>query len=221
MSKVLVFIAIIALIIFSYIFYVNYKNDNKSSSTETENMPTVVDEPEEASPAITPESQDELSTGSQEASMQLPNATVSIPEFENATVKLVNGEADYKNGNEQAHVYMMPDLYAERVTDQGYDLFGVMSVSYGGSGSEIYLVMFQYYADSLKHTDSIWIGDRVNVEQIGTRNSQNPEVDYDSVVQYLEHGKDQAMAETPNVKKTMTAGVKDHKFTDSVVTDSN
>lgn len=177
------------------------RGDNVSDSNESMSEPTVTEEDTET-----------VSTGSIEARVRLPNATVTVPNTNGVEVTLNDGKGEFEAESVRGTVMLLPDVYAQRQLDVGYDLFGILAVDFGESGIFYYLAVFENNVDLLVHHDTVLIGDRVTIDEIGAKGTTNPNAQYEAVVDFMIYSSDQAMAEEPNTPDTQVYPVSDHRF---------
>lgn len=160
---------------------------------------------------IAPTSAEQAKVATNTASLALQNVKVRIPDL-NVEVQLVDGRAEYENGDDRAYVYMMPDFYEEHETSQGTDMFGIYTVNYGGSGEFFYLGIWQDYNGVITPMDVEPLDDRIKMESLEVTPGATPDAQYTVTVKYMTHGPDQAMVDAPNTPVTKTYKVEHHVF---------
>ena len=144
---------------------------------------------------------------------KLQDATVGIPQTPgDPKIRLTNGSGEYNQDGYKAFVSLLPEYSVDRQTAEGYDLFSVISVNYGGSGNFMYLTLFQDVADVVSEKDSVLLGSQIRVTGLTIQKDASGKGEYLVIVSFNELGPNQAMSETPKVSVTKTFTVKKHAF---------
>ncbi len=141
-----------------------------------------------------------LLTSSQISSL-VNTATVSIPEM-NTEVLLQNGSGEFVVDGARGAVTVSEPYFSVK-TDDGHDLYAVMTVNTGGSGEFVNVALFKNENGDVEYIGAYPMGDRVKVTEInGPIQSQNGE--YTLTVDYLDRSPDAPMVEAPTIPKTKT-----------------
>ena len=132
-------------------------------------------------------------------------ATIAVPETSNVLVDISNETGttvEYEDGEESGTVTLI-DKYTKSVDKSDY--VAILAINRGGSGEEFYLATFQPGENSNRMSDSVYLGDRLDMVDVSVTGD-------DVIVYYMEHGENQAMAEEPNVKVAKSYTYSDGKL---------
>lgn len=140
------------------------------------------------------------------------NTEVTVPGTKQI-VSLVDGKADFSEDGGSGTIQMGDTFSVVDLGKNDFNVFGVVTVNYGGSGDFVYVVL--YYADAqlFQNTDFSNVGDRVIMESLQANSKKNKNGSYTLNVNYLDRGPTAPMSDTPTIKKTLPLEVKDNKFT--------
>lgn len=146
------------------------------------------------------------------ASELLKSATLAVPDSD-ATVTLVDGEAFFDidpRSSQKGDILFLKDTSAMWEKDGHTDVSAVFAVNSGGSGTFIYLVLFDLKDGVLTKKSEVLLGDRINVTHIGIGELVNgTDADYRiSVTTLIRKDGDPYVAE-PTVEAVRTFYVND------------
>lgn len=126
----------------------------------------------------------------------LGNVSLTIPE----STTVVNFDLEnsdsvvYEEGEGEFVEHGSVKIYKNHITPLSNNEYAsFMAVDRGGSGTEIYLVVFAPENEDYIMIASVFLGDRVVVKSLSVSDAN------DISVSFMEHGRDQAMAEEPSV----------------------
>lgn len=138
----------------------------------------------------------------------IADTTIKVPESD-ATVTLSQTPQNYTAGSERGNV-TWNKIFAGLTSKEGTDIFTIVSVNRGGSGTQQYLVGFHVLSEQTQ-MNSFMIGDRVEVESIsivpGTMGMSQV------TVNYLDRSAGMAMYQPATVKTSKTFTLYNHQIT--------
>lgn len=144
----------------------------------------------------------------------MKNSEVKIPET-NILVSLKNGQANFSDGVLSGQVTMGDVFSLVEISENDFDVYGVITVNTGGSGEFVYVVIYHATSQLFENTDSLSVGDRVIVKNIIPLSKNINSDAYVMGVNYLERRENQPMSDMPSVEKLLKARVKSHMFVEN------
>lgn len=151
-------------------------------------------------------------TASSAASL-LMQATLTVPQTPgNPKVTLTSGKGAYNQNGYQASLTMLPNFSVEKRIGDGFDLFGIYEVNYGGSGNFTYVGLFHVAKNEMIQQGAESLGSHIRITGLHLQDDPSGAVDYEVVVDYDRLSQDQSMAATPETPVRKVLKVKDHKF---------
>lgn len=145
-------------------------------------------------------------TSENDISAALQTVTLDISDFGGGLVTLENGEQTFatsdKPGTPNGFV-SMSDAHAAIFKGDDADVYAVVNVNGGGSGTFQVLTHFEYIAatKTLNEMDAVPLGDRLLVERVDVQ--QTAPTAYDVLVSLKERLPGEAMAATPTQERVL------------------
>jgi len=134
----------------------------------------------------------------------LTAATLTVPDTD-VVVTLTKKVTEFGNINNRKEPFGTITVGKQVKYINDSNIVAITWLNTGGSGDLAYLTVFNPGEDSWQMADMKFIGDRIDIKDMQVSNDT-------IVVNYKEHGKDQAMAEEPKVSVTKTYIYKDQKL---------
>ena len=136
----------------------------------------------------------------QRVSEALKSATIDVSDYGGTTVTLANGSATFDTGpagSASKGAVVLSDKHATIFKGSDADVFAVVGVNGGGTGTFATLIWFSYDGASGKLTEqqALPLGDRIIVDSVDVNQTQP--VSYDVLVQVKERRLGEAMAAVP------------------------
>jgi len=196
---------ILIVVLGSYL-YINDSKEADNSSVPTQAISV------QNNPSVIMKNQDGSGESTFTVRQLLENAQVTIPDT-GATVSLVDGKGEFDAGDGTAGIIELGNVFAKVSTGENdYDLYGVINVNYGGSGTFVYIVLLHATSQELNNTSSVPIEDRVIVKSI-VPSSENPQsTNYKIEVNYLGREESETMAQDPTIPMKLYFPIDNHKF---------
>lgn len=115
----------------------------------------------------------------------------------NIAVKLATDIIDYKEGDNTGSVIYLPE-HTIKVTVAGKDyIVAPIATNNGGTGTFVYLVLFEKNGNQFKQVDDEFLGDRIKIEKVETTGDKISATIYD-------RGTGEPYSAVPTVQKTLT-----------------
>lgn len=137
----------------------------------------------------------------------LQSATVTIPGTVE-TVTLEQGTASYTDSWSRSTVRLGKFLGVETLSDGSRDAFVEIILDSEGSGTYSYVAIFRIMDELHEHTDSVFIGDRIELKSAEVMNRGG--MDYDLAISYLDRKPDEPMSAAPAVPTRRVFRVHNH-----------
>jgi len=139
----------------------------------------------------------------------LENAPIILPDYD-MVVSLDRGEATFGRGNARGSV-ALGDVFATARTADGIDFIGYIVVSGGGVGTFRYLVLYSMTKQGLVHSDSAFLGDRVQVRSIHSGEQSGIE-EYQVTITILDRKPKEPMSAPPTLERKLNFVVSGRRF---------
>ena len=125
-------------------------------------------------------------------------ATMVVPDTD-IEVTLTQDVTEFGDFNDKTNYgsYGTVAVGKEMTTIKDGGIATILALNFGGSGESIYLAVFKLGETSWAVSDMQLLGDRIEIKDIKTDNNL-------VIVNYKEHGEDQAMAEEPKIEVEKT-----------------
>jgi hypothetical protein len=130
---------------------------------------------------------------------KISNSKISVPD-QNAEVELEEGYGEFQIEETTVEGFVsLENVYTVVEAGGEKNLFGVASVSPGGSGVFQYLVWYKESGKEIITVSSIFFGDRTAIDKISAKQDGT---EIEITLETRERKEDEPMTEEPSVKKT-------------------
>lgn len=139
------------------------------------------------------------------------NSEIKVPGT-NQIVTLKNGKADFSEDEAQGTIQMENVFRVVKIGNNDFNVFGIVTVNYGGSGDFNYIVLYHATEQLFEYSDFSNIGDRIIVNSIDQLSKVVNEK-FVVGINYLDRGPNAPMSDKPTINKTLKLDVIKSKFT--------
>ncbi len=136
------------------------------------------------------------------------SSMVKVPDT-SFVVSLTDGKAEFSDSETQGNVSVSEPYYWVKTQD-GYDVFSVMSYSTGGLEEFVNVALFQETKGKITYKGSFPIGDRVIVS--GIEKESEGDGEYMIKVNYLDRAEEDLMSDAPSLEKSTSFEVISHQI---------